>query len=106
MYVRWKKRMRSKYHRSTGEGVLTAVLVKSERVNGTPCQHFVSYLGTIQERGISHYYHHLDFWDSATKHLDALQLNVEVRNQIETSLEAVVSKPDASGRAQLAAKLQ
>ena len=57
MYVRWKKRERSRrgWHTEPPQ-LLTAVLVESRRVDGKPRQRTVAYLGSIRS----------DYLDDAT----------------------------------------
>lgn len=93
MYVRWKKRLRTCRHRSTGEFYLSAVLLESHRVNGRPRQKFVTYLGTVLESYRDSYWHMFDFWKSADKKLDTLSLEPTKRSEIEARLLEVVHRP-------------
>ncbi len=100
MYVRWKKRARTKHQKPTGDYALTAVLVES--VRGTrepsqhvlkPRQHIICYLGTIRQSALQRPYFQLDFWLSADAHLDKLQITPEQRATIDARLADVVSRP-------------
>jgi len=114
MYVRWKRRTRKARHHYEydnlepgatrarkvidPEWLRTAHLVESVRVNGSPRQRTLAYLGSIRER-------HLDpnadgsssfrgfFWRDASAKLDGLTLDPEHRDRIEASLEVVVPRP-------------
>ena len=93
MYVRWKKRLRTCRHRSTGEFYLVAVLLENHRVNGRPRQKFVTYLGTVLENYRDSYWHMFNFWKSADKKLDALSLEPAKWSEIEARLSQVVRRP-------------
>ena len=70
MYVRWK---RTKRKDRWGYGdTLTAVLVKSERVNGQPRQKFIAHLGSIREGRIDVQGARLNFWDNVEAKLASL----------------------------------
>ena len=88
----YRRRGRS-VQRLTGGTSLTAVLVESRRVDSKPRQRIVSYLGTIRESGLPHYYHRVDFWRSVQTHLDRLALAPEARERIESVLEQRVERP-------------
>src|SRR4051794_35317314 len=105
MYVRWKKRMRSRRHRPTGEHMLTAILVESRRVDGKPRQHILAYLGTISERYTAAYYHQLDFWTSANLHIDSLNLDSETVTRLRSTLERIVPVPTPQSQAEAAKHL-
>lgn len=100
MYVRWKKRMRSRRHRPTGEHMLTAMLVVSKRIDGKPRQHILAYLGTISERHTTAYYHQLDFWTSAVPHINSLNLDAETVARLRANLERTVPFPTPASRAE------
>ena len=106
MYVRWKKRMRTKRHRPTGEHTLTAVLVTSQRVDGRPRQRIVAYLGSIGEHRTGFYWHQFDFWKSAAQHVDQLGLDAETVARIREDLAQVVPVPTAEGATQAAKQLE
>ena len=93
MYVRWKKKLRTRRHRSTGEFYLLAVLFKNHRVNGRPRQKFVTYQGTVRENYRASYWHMFNFWSSADKKLDALSLEPAKWSEIEARLSEVVRRP-------------
>ncbi len=100
MYVRWKKRMRSSYHRPTGEHTLSAYLVESYRKDGQPRQRVVTYIGSIGEQRTQMHYHRLDFWKSAAEHINPLNLDDETMTAIKAALEAVVPMPSAESQKQ------
>ena len=106
MYVRWKKRARTRRHRPTGEHTLTAVLVTSQRVDGRPRQRIVAYLGSIGEHHTSVYWHQVDFWKSAAQHLEQLDLDADTATRIREQLAQIVPVPTAEGRAQAARQLE
>jgi hypothetical protein len=110
MYVRWKKRdmtrtgrFSGRYH--IGAHALTAVLVESRRVNGSPRQRFVAHLGTIEvwetERGDvaigtggrAHQGAVLNFWACVCRRLGAVEEPYD-RDVVEASIAANVPRPD------------
>lgn len=100
MYIRWKKRVRTKHKKPTGDYALTAVLVESVRgyyeagqQDSTPRQRIICYLGTIRQSTLQRPYFQMDFWISADAHLDKVQLTPEQRATIEARLAEVVSRP-------------
>lgn len=125
MYVRWKKRRHTqpgvvkdangKRHWETGlpksTYALTAALVESKRVNGSPRQRFVAHLGTLQvydsvERptvvigtgGKAYQARVVAFWRKVEKRLDALGDVVPDREQIELKITKTVPRPDEQTR--------
>jgi hypothetical protein len=78
VYVCWKKRTRSRYHRPQDEQTLSAILVEPVRIDGKPRQRIVSYLGYIGSKRLTFFYHQVDFCQSVGKHLDALSLSSKV----------------------------
>ena len=98
MYVRWKKRARTKHKKPTSDYTLTAVLVESSRIlyrdqPSKPRQNIICYLGTIRQSALQRPYFQLDFWLSADAHLDKVKLTPEQRAAIEARLVEVVSRP-------------
>ena len=120
MYIRWNKRRQTrlglvkgtngKYRNERGvpkdSYALTAALVESKRVNGSPRQRFVAYLGTIQvwddreqdavigTGGTSYEDDIVKFWRDVGKRLDGLGDAVPGRKQIESKIAKVVRRPD------------
>ena len=101
MFVRWKRQALTgrsvKYYASKGRSKdkLTAILVESHRVDGRPRQRFVCYLGTIREWTVLDrvYWHLVDFWISADKKLDDLQIDQDARQKIETKIAERIPRP-------------
>jgi hypothetical protein len=106
MFVRWKRRPMSRRGTPTGEKALSAVLVESVRVDGRPRQRIISHLGTIQEHGLPHFWHQVDFWKAATLKLDGAGLTPDERSAIEAALAKVVPVPDRWQEAVAAAELR
>lgn len=106
MFVRWKRRERSAHKHPTDEYVLTAYLVKSERVNGKPRQRIVTYLGAIRENHRDTYWHQVDFWKAARRNILRLNLDDATRNRIVDRLAATVAIPTPQGRAATSAQLE
>ncbi len=95
MFVRWKRRQRSRRRRPTGEWVRAAYLVASERVDGLPRQRVVAYLGSIREGHEGQHWHRVDFWAAADKGLGSAGLDDTHRAEVELALAGVVARPDA-----------
>ena len=94
MYVRWNKRKRFKSGWRKKEGhYLSAVLVESHRVNGTPRQKIIKFLGSIGEESLHRVFRCQDFWAAAEKNLASLGLSAEDQQKIIASIEKVVPKP-------------
>jgi hypothetical protein len=102
MYVRWKRHLMSartadyswrKLHERPPYSI-SAVLVRSKRVDGKPRQEFVCHLATISEDHISMSIHRHYFWQKATSQLDALELDQAQRGKLERKLLEVVPRPD------------
>src|SRR5262245_31779952 len=97
MFVRWKTRTprRSWYadfpHRNPGPSY-SAVLVRSERVDGKPRQKVVLYLGHIKEKYRHSPARRFYFWERADRLLDSLNLTPAERQKIEEQLSAVVRR--------------
>src|SRR5688500_13524914 len=64
---------------------LYCVLVETNRVNGSPRQKVVCYLGSLDEGHRESVWTRVDFWDRATAKLDQLQLTHRERTKIEES---------------------
>ena len=92
MYVRWKKRARTAYHKPTGDHTLVAMLAQSRRVNGQPRQKTI-YLAAIREKHLSATAHQLYFWRRVDQRLDDLALDGDLRAAIETKLRTTVPRP-------------
>jgi hypothetical protein len=111
MFVRWKRRERvsrkawkwkaggprnwKKETQGTGEFLLVAVLVRSERRDGKPRQKVVAYLGAIAEDGLADFWPRKHFWTAADGRLDALALDPGARQKIKAFLQARVPRPTA-----------
>jgi hypothetical protein len=110
MYVRWKKRQMTRTRRSTGRfrlgaHALTGVLVESRRVNGSPRQRFVAYLGTIRVSengkgevtigpgGRARQAEIIAFWDRVSRKLDTIAEPYD-RDAVEAMVAARVPRPD------------
>lgn len=93
MYIRWNKRKRHKAGWRKKEGLyLSAVLVESHRVAGSPRQKVIKCLGSIGEEKLIHVFPRQRFWATAEKNLDSLGLSTEDRDKIVASIEKVVRK--------------
>jgi hypothetical protein len=89
MFVRWK---------DNGEGKISAVLVKSVRVNGVPRQKTVRFLSSVKHR----YYigddeYRLKFWDRlryklALSHIEG-EITEEQQKEIELKIKQTVPFP-------------
>jgi hypothetical protein len=88
MFVRWK---RHKREGSKGD-LLTAVLVRCERVGAKPPQKVVVYLRGIREKGLEQTYMRHWFWHFLDQRLQALDLDSEERARIEQALNERVPK--------------
>ena len=110
MYVRWKKRPMTRTQRSCGQHrigghSLTAVLVESRRVAGSPRQRFVAYLGVIQvcekgegpvmigSGGWAHPPVIAAFWTTVSRKLDTITEPYD-RCAIESMISAKVPRPE------------
>jgi hypothetical protein len=91
MYVRWKKRARSSYHRPTGDYTLSAYLVSSHRVGSQPRQK-ATYLACIWDKYIDAVMHRHKFWQYVDWKLDSLNLSVQERAAIESKLAQTVQR--------------
>ena len=96
MYVRWNKRKRFKIGWRKKEGhYLSAVLVESRRIDGTPRQKIIKCLGSIGEENLHRVFWRQGFWVTTEKNLAALGLSDENQQKIIASIEKVVPKPSA-----------
>jgi RNA binding exosome subunit len=94
MYVRWNKRKRFKIGWRKKEGhYLSAVLVESHRVDGTPRQKIIKCLGSIGEENLHRVFRRQSFWATTEKSLAELGLSTEDQQKIIASIEKVVPKP-------------
>ncbi len=102
MFVRWQRRRRVRWRKSSP--LLTAVLVQSRRVDGNPRQRVVAYLGGIREAYVDEREsEHRAFWLSVDAHLDELGLDPETRAKVEASVEARVRRITPENQAAFAA---
>ncbi len=104
MYVRWKKRARTRQHRPTGEYTLTAVLVRNDRINfgprqpRRPRQEFIKHLGSIHESEIANLHLCRRFWTGVEAALNSIEkpyvrITPDIRAKIEASIQQVVPRP-------------
>ena len=105
MFVRWKRHKRRSRKQSEPDGkggwkwieeprfLLSAALVRSERVNGKPRQRIVAYLASIRENLLGETWPRIWFWDSADKALAGLADND--RQKCEAALLSRVRRPTA-----------
>jgi hypothetical protein len=99
MFVRWKRRERTRQRKGTGEWVKQAVLVQSVRTQDGPRQKYVTYLGSVREGHEDLHWNRLAFWTAVGRNLDRVGVAGALRKRIVTELESVVKKPDAASRA-------
>ena len=99
MFIRWKRRKkaatkpwRRPRRRSDAGDSLYCVLVESQRINGSPRQKVVCYLGSLDEGDREKVWLRVDFWDEVLRKLDGLQLPPRDRKKIEESIARVVSR--------------
>jgi hypothetical protein len=107
MFLRWKRRARVTIKpakrswiihlrgklRPTGRFLLTAQLVRSERISGKPRQKVVAYLGAISEEQLGEIGARVGFWRGAMAKLDGLSLDAATRGEIEAELHSRVRRP-------------
>lgn len=102
MFIRWKRRKkaatkpwRRPRRRSEAGDSLYCVLVESQRINGSPKQKVICYLGSVDEGDREKLWLRVDFWDGLLAKLDQLELTHRERAKIEESIGRVVSRvPD------------
>ena len=89
-----------RYGDKSSKDSLTAILVESHRIDGRPRQRFECYLGTIREWTVLDrvYWHLVDFWISADKKLDDLQIDQDARQKIETKIAERIPRPTEQDR--------
>jgi hypothetical protein len=99
MFIRWKRRKkkptkqwrRPRLHSECGDS-LYCVLVESRRINGSPRQKVICYLGSIEEAHCQRVWDRVDFWNRVSSKLDALPLTRREMERIEKSIDRVVTK--------------
>ena len=99
MFVRWKRRKtpRTKLgraprrHDDAGDS-LYCVLVESQRINGSPRQKLICYLGSIKESYIERPWVRLVFWEKVRVKLDKIALARTDRIKVEESIGRVIPK--------------
>lgn len=102
MFIRWKRRKKAEpkpgrrpRRRREGGDTLSCVVVESRRVNGSPRQRVVCYLGGFNEIHREKLWLRVDFWDVVRRKLDQLPLGRRERAKIEQSIDRVVPRvPD------------
>src|SRR5687768_3786878 len=97
MFVHWKIRgswraYKDVPHRNPGRS-FSAVLIRSESVDGELQQRVVASLGYIEEDFLDSKARQLSFWEGVDRHLDALALSPATRQHIEAQLRDVVARP-------------
>jgi hypothetical protein len=94
MYVRWNRRKRFKPGWREKEGdYLSAVLVKSSRIEGVPRQKVIKWLGSISEDSLQHISIRREFWVTVEKNLALVELSAEESHKVIASIGKVVPKP-------------
>ncbi len=99
MFIRWKRRKKAqtkpgrypRRHSEHGDS-LYCVLVESQRVNGSPRQKVICYLGSVDEGDRERLCVRVDFWDDVLAKLDRLKLDSAERTRIEESIGLIVSR--------------
>lgn len=100
MFVRWKRRKRTKRNRDTGKVVFSAVLVESYREDGKPRQRHIRYLASVRPEYATAHAWRVLFWRNADWHLDDLGLKGSERTAIEAKLLEVVKRPNEESQAE------
>lgn len=102
MFIRWKRRKkaptkpwRRPRRRSDAGDSLYCVLVESQRINGSPRQKVICYLGSLDEGDREKLWLRVDFWDGVHAKLDQLNLFPRERAKIEQSIGVVVEQVPA-----------
>jgi hypothetical protein len=96
MFVRWKVRQKPPRLYSLDRRArqsLTAVLVRSARVDGKPRQQVVAYLGHFNLDMIDQPAWRKGFWERADRRLADLALDYATREKIEAALQARIPCP-------------
>jgi hypothetical protein len=93
MFVRWR-------HRSEK---LTALLVKSARVNGAPRQQHIAVLGSVPESGVR-WRDRCEFWEEVVSKLDdashSHRMSLAERTKIEDAIALKIARPTKRESAQ------
>jgi hypothetical protein len=97
MFVHWKIRgawraYKDVPHRNPGRS-FSAVLIRSESVDGELQQRVVASLGYIEEDFLDSKARQLSFWEGVDRYLNALALSPGERQRIEEQLRDVVARP-------------
>jgi hypothetical protein len=88
MFVRWQRRKQGKGER------WVAVLVESERVDGTPRQRHVAFLGSILDRHIQYPKRRQHFWEGVRSKMETLpNLQMRDRRAIERRIAEKIPVP-------------
>jgi hypothetical protein len=93
MFVRWKRRERTRRKQPTGEWVKSAVLVRSVHTEVGPRLRHICSLGLVREGYERDYWEQVAYWAAATRNLDRVGIAGKERARIEAVLESVVPKP-------------
>jgi hypothetical protein len=93
VYVRWKKSVR--FRGGEGRMDLAAVVVRSERVAGTPRQRVMCYLGAIDGAEVGKLAPRVRFWLGVDEKLAVLNPTPADRAKFEASIQAEVQRPTA-----------
>jgi hypothetical protein len=103
MFIRWKRRKRSKTKPDRDPGIqsdagdsLYCVLVESQRINGVPRQKVVCYLGSLDENDREKLWLRVDFWDAVDGKLARLDLTRHERAKVEDSICRIVARVPAA----------
>ena len=102
MYLRWKRReLRRTWERNDGWAPhrLEAAVVSSRRIEGTPRQEVVAYLGSIREEDTGDVVARAAFWETAGPRIAGLGLPDDERARVEAAIEDRVPRPDDDERA-------
>jgi hypothetical protein len=91
MYVRWKRYDLRGFYRGTT--LHSAVLVRSERVDGRVRQRHVAYLGSVRSDRLKYVGRRESFWRDVTAKLDTFALSPAERDRVTQRLAAVVPPP-------------
>jgi hypothetical protein len=94
MFVRWKRRQRTKRGRETGQWVRSAYVVGGVRTEAGPRQKHICYVGSIHEGYEGHHSHRVAFWAGADANLDRAGIAGDDLPPVVAALEAIVPRPD------------
>jgi hypothetical protein len=114
MFIRWKRRKKaatkpSRWPRTRSESgdSLYCILVESQRINGSPRQKVICYLGSVDDGDREKLWLRVDFWDKVVRKLDGLQLTPRDREKIEKSIGRMVSRvPEREAAQEREAEIQ